>query len=103
MMPAIGRQPTTQPRQQMHVKPNAKGLPVVSEEKYKDWLNPINKTVLVSTFRHKVTHVKLDNREFLVDYDKRPGYAWVHPKSGQNVPCGWFELDRSTSRDFFNG
>jgi hypothetical protein len=105
-MPFIGKKATTAPMPAMQThKKQAVGAGVGGSEqaKYHDWLNPINKTILIAAFRAKAKQVSLDNREFTINYTKRLGYAWVMPKEGAKVPCGWFELDRSTSKDFFNG
>jgi hypothetical protein len=71
------------------------------EVKHHDWLNPLNKLVLITAFRDKKKSCALDLKdgrvEFVIDYDERDGYAWVTPKDGATVPCGWFELERSSS------
>jgi hypothetical protein len=75
------------------VQPRSPSVEKANEkDKYYDWLNPLNKTVLIATFKHKLPKVRLDNgREYKINYDKRPGFAWVSPIEG-TVPCGWFEL-----------
>ena len=80
-----------------------KGNKDPQEGAQKNWLNPINKTLLVVALKSKKEHITLDGREFTISYSKREGYAWVEPKGPEFAPCGWFELSRSTSRDFFNG
>ena len=69
-------------------------------ERYHDWLNPLNKIVLIEAFKNKAKTVTLDDREFTINYKKRDGYAWIQPKEGASVPCGWFKMDHSVTAEW---
>jgi hypothetical protein len=64
-----------------------------------NWMSPLNKVIFYRAFREKRTEVQInDGRRFKVNYDQRPGYAWVEHIGKEKIPCGWYDLKEVTNK-----
>jgi hypothetical protein len=67
------------------------------------WMSPLNKLIFFKAFRAKHTEVQISGgRQFKIDYDKRPGFAWISPIGKEIVPAGWFDLNVVTRKEWLS-
>jgi hypothetical protein len=66
-----------------------------------NWMSPLNKVIFYRAFREKRAEVQInDGRTFSINYEQRPGYAWVEHIGKEKIPCGWYDLKVVTNKSW---